>query len=234
MSGTVKELEFREDLEYTVPLYNGESRGILTLGEFRTIEFDNGKKLELLPYILNQHCRRGTSKDDPRIRRNNRMAIPLLAEPYARHYNEAGLDEHWSNEDVINMLNWHLKQNLGHFFLVKWARDVQTGEEFPIGFITAYLKPYQSGAMLWDGEIFVLPEFQKYGVGSELFQGLLTLAKKQNVELFEALTYRDENGFPCKLWEKYGAQTSDLVHIHGEVDEMLSKVKYRAKSGKKD
>lgn len=217
-------MEFREDLVFSIPQYGGEGKGLLTLGEFKTIQLENGKQMELYPYLLQTHCTRGTSKSDPRIRLCHSIAIPQLAEAYAEHYNNAGLDEHWTKEEVEEMLKWQLSQSIGRYFFVKWAKDIESSEEFPIGFFCAYVKPYQSGKMIWDGELFVLPEYRKYGIGTELVEAMLTIARKNGVDFLEGLTYEDENGYPLKFWQKLGVESSDLIHIYGNVETVLENI----------
>ncbi len=219
-------MEFRTDLVYSIPQYGDpkKGKGLLTLGESKVIQLEDGKNVELLPYLLETHCTRGTSKDDPRIRMSNRAAIPRLAQAYADHYNNAGLGEHWSTDDVEAMLEWQLAQSLERYFFVKWARDLESNEEFPVGFFCAYEKPYQSGRMIWDGELFVLPKYRKFGIGTELTQALFTVAKESGVDFFESLTYEDENGYPLKFWQKIGAESDDLIHMFGETGKMLSNI----------
>ena len=171
---------------------------------------------------------------DPRRRMSNDVAIPQLAQAYADHYNDAGLNEHWTKEEVENMLKWQLSQSLGKLFFIKWARDLENNHEFPVGFFCAYSKPYQGGQMIWDGELFVLPEYRKYGIGTELAETLFMVAKSYGINLFESLTYEDKNGYPLKFWEKLGVDSSDLIHIYGNVEDMLTKIKTNndAKSNK--
>lgn len=218
-------MEFRTDLVYSISQYNDQNYGLLTLGESKIIQLENGKNVELLPYLLQTHCTRGTSKNDPRIRMRNEVAIPQLAEAYADHYNNAGLGEHWTTEEVEAMLKWQLGESLGRYFLVKWARDLESNKEFPIGFFCAYAKPYQGGQMVCDGELFVLPEYRKFGIGTELTQALFTLAKSAGVNFFESLTYEDENGYPLKFWQKLGVNRDDLININGDIEEILSKIR---------
>lgn len=221
-------MEFREDLMYSISEYGGVSHGLSTLGEFKTIELENGKKIELLPYILDTHCMRGTSKDDPRRRMNNDIAISKLSQAYADHYKSIG--EEWTKERVEDLLHWQLGQSFGSFFFVKWARDLDSGEEFPIGFFCAYTKPYHAGKMLWDGELFVLPEYRKYGIGTELTEAVFTMAKTYGINFIDSLTYEDENGYPYKFWEKLGVTRDDLIHIFGEIDTVLTNIQSKGKT----
>lgn len=218
-------MEFRRDLVYSVPKYGGkEGSGLLTLGEFKVIQLDNGKNIELLPYLIQTGYTRGISKQDPRVRRSNYVAIPQLAAAYADHFNNAGLGEHWTTEEVEEMLKWQLEQSLGRYFFIKWAKDLESNKEFPIGFFCAYTKPFQSGQMIWDGELFVLPEYRKFGIGTELTQALFTVAKASGVDFMEGLTYEDSNGYPLKFWQRLGFSNDDLIHIYGETEKILSNI----------
>ena len=202
----------------------GTGKGLLTLGESEVIQLDNGKSIELLPYLLQTHCTRGTSKNDPRIRMSNDVAIPQLAQAYVEHYNNAGLGESWTTEEVEEMLKWQLGQSLGRYFFVKWAKDLESNKEFPVGFFCAYTKPYQSGKMIWDEELFVLPEYRKFGIGTELMEAMFTVAKSSGVDFFESLTYEDENGYPLKFHQKLGIERDDLIHIYGETEKILTNI----------
>ena len=213
-------MEYRKDLIFSV---NNPKCALLTLGEFRTITL-NGRQIELYPFLIEADIR-GLSPKDPRRRLNVYKAIPILAEAYADHFNNAGLDEHWTIEEVQSMLNWQALKDNGNYFLVKWAKDVDTNEDFPIGFFCAYSKPFQGGKIIWDGELFVLPEYRQFGIGTELFEAMLTIAKKNGINILESLTYQDENGYPLKFMESIGLDSSDLIHIYGDTNHMLSVIK---------
>lgn len=215
-------MEFRKDLLFSVAQYSNDQRGLLTLGEFKKIELPDGRQIELMPYLIETHTTRGVSKKDPRRRMYRNNAIPQLAGAYAEHYNNANLGEHWTKEEVIRMLEWQMGQSNNELFMIKWAKEVGTENEFPIGFFCAYAKPYNGGSILWDGELFVLPEYRRYGIGTELTEALFTKAMSMGIDVLEALTYEDNNGYPLKFWQKIGANTSDLIHIYGNINEMLS------------
>lgn len=159
-------------------------------------------------------------------------AIPQLAEAYAEHYNNADLGEHWTKEEVEEMLEWQLGQSLGRYFLIKWAKDLETQKEFPIGFFCSYTKPYQRGKMLWDGELFVLPEYRKYGIGTELVEALFTIANENGISFIEGLTYEDENGYPFQFWQKLGMERDDLIHIYGNIKDSLTKMENKTEKQK--
>lgn len=217
-------MEFRTDLMYSIPEYGTITRGLQTLGESKIIQLANGRMIYLLPYLLETHCTRGTSKKDPRIRMRHSNAIPVLAKAYKEHYNNIGLGEHWTQEEVENMLNWQQGQSLGRYFLIKWARDLETLEEFSTGFFCAYTKPFQGGKMLWDEELFVLPEYRRLGIATDLTEAIFTIAKKYNVKFFESLTYEEEDGYPFKFWQSLGVHRDDLIHIFGETNTILSNI----------
>ncbi len=217
-------MEFRQDLIYSVSQYTGRSYGLRTLGEFQEIQLKSGKKIQLYPYLLETHCTRGVHRSDPRRRMSYDKAIPQLAMAYAEHYNHADLGEHWTTDEVEKMLHWQLFQSLADYFFVKWAKNLETNEEFPVGFFCAYTKPYQGGKMLWDGELFVLPEFRKHGIGMDLIEAMFTVAKANGIEFFESLTYEDEQGYPFQLWKNLGVESSNLIHMFGNTDVILSHI----------
>lgn len=228
MKGGIQ-MEFRRDLLYSDRIYN-QKRGLLTLGEFKNIQLENGQNIELQPYLIETHIAKGgTREKDPRIRMNNDVAIPKLAQAYANYFNEV-LGEHWTVEKVEAMLHWQLEQSLGRYFLVKWAKDIEKDIVFPIGFFCAYIKPFQMGNMLWDGEAFVLPEYRQFGIGTELTEALFTIAKLAGVDFFEALTFEDANGYPLKFWQKLGVNSDDLIHIYGETEKILVNIEEEKKN----
>ena len=50
-------MEFRRDLIFSIPQYGDETgKGLLTLGESKIIQLENGKSVELLPYLIENHC----------------------------------------------------------------------------------------------------------------------------------------------------------------------------------
>lgn len=195
-----------------------------TCGKLRTITLDDGRRVDLLPILFSTFTRRGTSSNDVRRRRHDYNVPKALAKEYAEYY-EKTLGEDWTEKYASNMI-WSF---MGRYFIAAWARD-EENVEFPIGFIAANSQPYNGGIKLCNAEVFVLPEYQKFGVGTELVYALLYDAKKNGVNNFEALTYdMDNKNHPIGWWESMGASKVDLIPIEGNISKMLDKIEQRKK-----
>ncbi len=189
---------------------------IETCGKLRTVTLDNGTNVELLPILFSTFTRRGTSPLDVRRRRHNYKVPNALAKEYALYY-EKTLGENWTEKYATNMIS----SLTGRLFIAAWARD-ENGNEFPIGFSAGNTQPYNDGTKLCNTEVFVLPTYQKFGVGTELVYAMLYEAKRCGVTNFEGLTYdMDNKNHPIGWWESIGAKRVDLIPIEGNIDEMI-------------
>lgn len=52
------------------------------------------------------------------------------------------------------------------------------------------------------------------------------------IQVLEALTYQDKNGYPLKFWQKIGANISDLIHIYGNINKILVNLKEKKENHK--
>lgn len=117
----------------------------------------------------------------------------------------------------------------GRYFIAAWARD-EKGNEFPIGFAAGNSHPYNGGKKLCNAEVFVLPTYQKFGVGTELVYALLYQAKRDGITNFEGLTYDMDNmNHPIGWWESMGARKVDLIPIEGNIEAMITRIKNKSK-----
>ncbi len=190
-----------------------------TCGKLRTVTLENGRSVEILPMLFSTHHMRGVPTDDVRRRRNNLYVPDALAKEYADYY-EKTLGEDWTVKYASNMI-WSFT---GRLFIAAWARN-EEGQEFPIGFAAGNKQPYNGGLKLCNFEVFVLPEYQKFGIGTELVYALLYTAKKEGINNFEALTYDTDNkNHPIGWWESMGAKKTDLIPIEGNISEMIQAI----------
>lgn len=197
---------------------------IETCGKLRTVTLDSGENIELLPMLFSTFTRRGTSPEDVRRRRHNYNVPDALAKEYAQYY-EKTLGEDWNEKYASNMI-WSFT---GRYFIAAWARD-KKGNKFPIGFAAANSQPYNGGKKLCNAEVFVLPTYQKFGVGTELVYALLYQAKRDGITNFEGLTYDMDNmNHPIGWWESMGARKVDLIPIEGNIEEMITSIKNKSK-----
>ena len=86
------------------------------------------------------------------------------------------------------------------------------------------------GNHLVDGEIFVDTPYQKFGIATELLRQHLKLAQlKYDAVTMDALTYRDESGFPFSWYDQLGFRENPegLIIIKGDVGDVLGNLNRR-------
>lgn len=139
-----------------------------------------------------------------------------ICKSYIEHYKL--LKEYWSEADFYKML-LELK-----YLSVKYAYNEGTKEIFAVGFFGASVRNGAGGKALTNTELYVLPQFRGLGIAQKMVGLSLDLAKKDSIENFDSITYRIMDNDALKFWEKIGASVSGLIHIEGNVDEMLNKI----------
>lgn len=124
--------------------------------------------------------------------------------------------------------------NIGPFLLQKkllsyWLErqpDLAIVAEYngrPVGAFVAGIKPWWDGNHLVDGEIFVHPDLQKKGIGTELSKALFKKAlERYKVTNYDAITFNNHK-FPLNWYKSLGLISSEnLVLISGNVKSILS------------
>lgn len=140
-----------------------------------------------------------------------------VRDSYINHY-ETTLDEHWSEKDFFARLE-QIK-----YLSVKYAMDMETKEIFAVGFFGALVKSGAGGEALTDAELYVMPEFRKLGIAKKLVNLSFELARMNGIENFDSVTYRVQNQDSLAFWNSVGAEVSGLIHIEGNIPEMIDKI----------
>lgn len=149
----------------------------------------------------------------------NEKDLEMLAEEYAKYYNDSVLGEKWTTETVTKLFQYFYNQAQDLFFI---AYD----NEKPIGVIMTLLKPWWDGNHLEDGELFVCKDYQQKGIAKKLIKTLFEYAiDKYDATTLEAHTYEDENGFPYCWYQRLGFNTiNDWKIINGNIKEIVKKL----------
>lgn len=142
--------------------------------------------------------------------------LTRICKSYIEYYRDS-LDETWSDETFYEMFS-ELK-----YLTVKYAQG-EDEEPYVIGFFGAYERSGATGKCLTNAELYVMPEYRKMGIAKRLVGLSFDQAKANGVESFDSITYRIENQNALAFWEKVGANVSGLIHIEGDVSEMLEKI----------
>ncbi|MDE5587205.1 MAG: GNAT family N-acetyltransferase [Bacilli bacterium] len=145
-----------------------------------------------------------------------------ICESYRKHYEE-NLKEFWSDEDFYKMIS-DLK-----YLSVKYALDLETGEIFAVGFFGTYIRSGAGGKALTNAELYVMPEFRCHGIAKKMVGLSFELAKGEQIENFDSITYRVLNHDALAFWKGVGASVSGLYHIEGNIPEMLQQIEKEKK-----
>lgn len=145
-----------------------------------------------------------------------------LAQIYCSLFTNPTLDENWSQEAALKLLQYFYTLNPEIFV-------VATIDDRPIGAIMSLVKPWYDGNRLIETEVFVQSEYQKAGIGSQLFLEHFRLAtEKYKAKTIEAHTYEEADGYPLNWYRKQGYKVAqDLFVIEGEVKQVYEYLKAR-------
>lgn len=144
----------------------------------------------------------------------SKESLEELCASYIEYYKDS-LDEEWSEEDFYKMFS-----ELNYMSL-KYAKREGTDEPYVIGFFGAYERSGAGGKSLTNAELFVMPEFRGMGIARKLVGITFDQAKNNGVNSFDSVTYHIKSQNSLAFWEKMGANVSGLIHIEGDITEML-------------
>lgn len=143
--------------------------------------------------------------------------LKKLCSSYIAHYQNT-LGEIWSEKDFYTMFS-SLK-----YLSVKYAKDTATGEIFAIGFFGANIRNGAGGLALTNAELYVMPEFRGLGIAKKMVGLTFDLAKNDGIENFDSITYRVPDNDALTFWQSIGASVSGLIHIEGNLSDMLNSI----------
>ena len=156
--------------------------------------------------------------EDLKIRQIKKEDLNKLAEIYSKVYGVFDVGEHWTKKSSYNLLGYWVKRNPNLSFLAELKGLI-------VGAFVADIKPWWDGNHLVDGEIFVDPDYQKQGIGSELSKSMYNLAiKKYKVVRFDTYTFK-KTEFPLKWYKSQGFQEiNEWAMISADIKEVLKKL----------
>lgn len=195
----------------------GNSFVLLPVGNYK----HRLKSLVIEGYQANSGCgpstlmRRLESKFEPIIIKD--ADFRSICDSYISHYKNV-LGEEWSSGDFKKRITG-LKYRTH-----KYARDTQTNKIIVVGFFGANIADGAGGQYLTNAELYVLPQFRGRGIAKELVRQSFDLAYEDGIRSFDSLTYRVTDYNPLKFWQSINAETTELIHIAGDIGEMLEKL----------
>lgn len=154
------------------------------------------------------------------IRPINEEDIAALAEVFVRVYESFDVGERWSKESAQTLLGYWLKKQSDLAFLAEIDGRI-------VGGFLSGIKPWWDGNHLFDGEIFVHPEFQKQKVGAALLKKVFQeAAEKYDAKTFDAFTFNGSD-HPLTWYKKMGfREIKEWTMITGDINDALEKLNY--------
>jgi GNAT superfamily N-acetyltransferase len=141
--------------------------------------------------------------------------LDALAEVYAFVYKVFNSGESWTKETAKDMLNYWLSKQPDLAFLAEYDGKI-------VGGFLSGVKPWWDGVHLFDGELFVHPDFQNMKIGKALLKRLLEEATlKYDAKIFDAFTFNGYE-FPLSWYKKIGFhEINEWTMFSGDIKEVL-------------
>ena len=138
-----------------------------------------------------------------------------LSEIFAEVYRVFDVGERWTKETAHGLLSHWVKSQPDLAFAAEF-------EDKLVGAFVSGIKPWWDGNHLFDGEIFVHPEYQQHGIGKELLKTVFeTAIEKYNVTVWDAFTFNKTN-FPLSWYKSLGfEEIKEWTMFSGSVENVL-------------
>lgn len=138
-----------------------------------------------------------------------------LARVYAYVYEVFDSGEKWTPESAKNMITYWFKKQPDLSFLAEYDGQI-------VGAFFSAIKPWWDGPRLFDGELFVHPDFQGKKIGKALLKKMLEeAANKYEAKIFDAFTYNGYD-FPLNWYKKVGFETiKEWTMFSGDIQKVL-------------
>ena len=150
-----------------------------------------------------------------KIRLMEKQDIQQLSEIYTLVYQKFDIGEKWTVESSKELLDYWFNRQPDLAFVAEFNDKI-------VGAFVAGIKPWWDGNHLVDGEVFVHPDYQKKGIGTELSKALYKKAiEKYNVVSFDTYTFK-KTKFPLNWYKSQGfIENPDWVMIEGDLKSIL-------------
>lgn len=145
--------------------------------------------------------------------------LPKLAVIYKNAYNSIKIGEKWDDESAAKLLHHFYTQQSDLFFVAELDGKI-------VGGIVSLVKPWWDGVHLTDGELFVDPNIQGKGIGTQLVKSMFEAAvSKYNTISWDTFTHRVYE-HPLKWYKKMGfSEIKEWVMITGNIKNVLANIK---------
>ena len=144
--------------------------------------------------------------------------LDKLAEIYVTAYNNSDAGEEWTKSKAKSLIRFYLEKQPDLSFCVE--EDDQLKGGFVVG-----IMPWWDGNHLYDGEIFIDPNYHHRGFGKDLLKKVFQEAlDKYQVVTWDFTTFKNLD-FPISWYKKLGfRENREWITMEGSVEEALKKL----------
>lgn len=142
--------------------------------------------------------------------------LDTLSEVYTFVYKVFNSGEKWTKESAKEMLNHWLIKQPDLAFLAEYDGQI-------VGGFLSSIKPWWDGVHLFDGELFVHPDFQNKKIGKALLKRMLEEAiQKYNAKMFDAFTFNGYE-FPLNWYKRIGfSEIKEWTMFSGDIKDVIN------------
>lgn len=153
-----------------------------------------------------------------KIRQIAETDLKQLATVYIETYKIADPVAKWTKEKVNIFLRYWFNRKPNIALLAEINGKI-------VGGFIVDVAPWWNGHYLNDGELFVHPDYQSQGIGTELMRQIMLIAqKKYGITEYSFYTFKNYK-FPLNWYKKIGIKESQKwIKVTGNVQEILSKL----------
>jgi len=153
------------------------------------------------------------------IRPVKKEDLDVLGDIFAKVYEVFDVGERWTIDSARALMRYWFNKQSDLAFLAEYDDKV-------VGGFLSGIKPWWDGNHLFDGELFVHPDFQDKKIGKALLKKLLTEAvKKYDAKIFDAFTFNGSD-FPLSWYKKIGFHViTEWTMFSGNIEEILKGLK---------
>ena len=149
------------------------------------------------------------------IRPVRKEDLSTLGEIFAKVYEVFDVGERWNKESATRLMEYWFDKQPDLAFLAEWNGKV-------VGGFFSAIKPWWDGNHLFDGEIFVHPDYQNKGIGKELFKKMFKEAMdKYDAKVLDAFTFNGSE-YPLNWYKKIGFhEIKEWTMFSGDIKKIL-------------
>jgi RimJ/RimL family protein N-acetyltransferase len=152
-----------------------------------------------------------------KIRLATKKDLNSLAKIYVESFNNAKLEEEWTEKNAQRYMEYWLKIQPSLFFIAEDNKTI-------VGGIVARITPWWKENILGDIEIFISLKHQNKGIGKELLKKLISTAIEKYKIGEVALQAFSTHKFPLKWYEKIGFKKIKWINLSGNPKEIIKKL----------